>query len=80
MKTDAYMVRTERLELINAGDAQLQAAKYVSECMREHQILFPERSHEQQAKACGNLHLGGINGAPADGVSASVFRFAISGR
>ena len=43
------MVRTERLELINAGGAQLQAAKYVSECMREQQILFPERSHEQQA-------------------------------
>ena len=45
------MVRTERLELINAGDAQLQAAKYVSECMRERQILFPERSHEQQETA-----------------------------
>jgi len=25
------MVRTERLELINAGDAQLQARKYASE-------------------------------------------------
>ena len=35
------MVRTERLELINAGDAQLQAAKYVSECMRERADSVP---------------------------------------
>jgi hypothetical protein len=40
------MVRTERLELINAGDAQPQARKYVSERVSKRQILFPERSQE----------------------------------
>jgi hypothetical protein len=43
-------------------------------------MLLALEAVRYQAKACGNLHLGGINGVPAEGVLASVFRFAISGR